>query len=118
MEVSAQLHVLATYPQRKSPWYPLDRRLGGPESWSLHGGEEKNSQPLPGLEPLIIQPVAQRYTTELFWLLISDRISYKILRGLCDTTILNVRASTEDKSDDAEDSLYKELECVFNQLPK
>jgi hypothetical protein len=24
-----------------------------------------NSQPQPGLEPLIIQPVAQRYTTEL-----------------------------------------------------
>jgi hypothetical protein len=27
--------------------------------------KEKNSQPLPGLEPPIIQPVAQRYTTEL-----------------------------------------------------
>jgi hypothetical protein len=31
---------------------------------SLEGGEEKNSQPL-GLEPPIIQPVAQRYTAEL-----------------------------------------------------
>jgi hypothetical protein len=29
------------------------------------GGEEKNSQALPGLETPIIQPVAQRYTTEL-----------------------------------------------------
>jgi hypothetical protein len=38
----------------------LDRRLGGPQSFSEHGGEEKNSQPLPGLEPPIIQPVAQR----------------------------------------------------------
>jgi hypothetical protein len=28
------------------------------------GGEEKNSQPLPGLESPIIQPVAQRYTIE------------------------------------------------------
>jgi hypothetical protein len=37
------------YPQGKSSWYPLDRRLGGPQSYSGHGGEEKNSQPLPGL---------------------------------------------------------------------
>jgi hypothetical protein len=53
------------YPQGESTWYPLDRRLGGPQSRSGHGGEEKNSQPLPGLEPPIIQPVAQRYTMEL-----------------------------------------------------
>jgi hypothetical protein len=52
-------------PQGKSLWYPLDRRLGGPQSRSGRGGEEKNSQPLPGIEPSIIQPVAQRYTTEL-----------------------------------------------------
>jgi hypothetical protein len=32
---------------------------------SGRGGEEKNSQPLPGLEPPVIQLVAQRYTTEL-----------------------------------------------------
>jgi hypothetical protein len=30
------------YPQGKSPWYPLDRRLGGPLSHSGRGGEEKN----------------------------------------------------------------------------
>jgi hypothetical protein len=46
------------YPQGKSLWYPLDRRLGGPQIRSGHGGEEKNSQPLPGLEPPIIQLVA------------------------------------------------------------
>jgi hypothetical protein len=39
------------YPQGKSPWYPLDRRLGGPQSRYEHGGEEKNSQPLLGIEP-------------------------------------------------------------------
>jgi hypothetical protein len=33
------------------------------------GGEEKNPQPLPGLEPPITQPVAQRYSTELSRLL-------------------------------------------------
>jgi len=37
------------YPQGKSPWYPLDRRLGGPQSRFERGGEEKNSQPHPGL---------------------------------------------------------------------
>jgi hypothetical protein len=36
----------------------LNRRLGGPQNRSGRGGEEKNSQPLPGLEPPIIQPVA------------------------------------------------------------
>jgi hypothetical protein len=56
---------LSLYLQGKSPWYPLDRRLGGPQSRSGRGSEEKNSQPLPGLEPSNIQPVAQRYTTEL-----------------------------------------------------
>jgi len=53
------------YPQGKSPWYPLDRRLGEPQSQSRCSGEEKNSQPLPALKALIIQPVAQHYTTEL-----------------------------------------------------
>jgi hypothetical protein len=53
------------YPQVKTLCYPLDRRLGEPQSRSGHSGEEKNSQPLPGLELPIIQPVAQRYYTEL-----------------------------------------------------
>jgi hypothetical protein len=52
------------YPQGKRPWYPLHRRLGGPQSRSGRGGEVKNSHPLPGLESLVIEPVAQRYTTE------------------------------------------------------
>jgi hypothetical protein len=39
------------YPQGRSPWYPLDRRLGGSRSRSGNGGEEKNSQPPPGIEP-------------------------------------------------------------------
>jgi hypothetical protein len=49
--------------------YPLDRRLGGRQNRSGRGGEEKNSQPLPGLKPPIIQPVAQRYATGLSRLL-------------------------------------------------
>jgi hypothetical protein len=50
MELSGQLHALAVLPQEKSLQYPLDRRLGGPQSWSRHGGEEKNSQRLLGPE--------------------------------------------------------------------
>jgi hypothetical protein len=38
------------YPQKKSPWFPLDRGLGGPQSRSGRGGEEKNSQLPPGIE--------------------------------------------------------------------
>jgi hypothetical protein len=53
------------HPQEKSPWYPLDRKLGWPQSQSGRGGEEKISQPLPGLKPPISQPVAHRCTTEL-----------------------------------------------------
>jgi hypothetical protein len=48
------------YPKGKGPWYKLDRRPYGPRSQSGRGGEEKNSQPLPGLEQPIIQSVAQR----------------------------------------------------------
>jgi hypothetical protein len=42
MEVSSQLDAPVTYPQGKSPRYPLDRRLGGPQSRSGRGGEEKD----------------------------------------------------------------------------
>jgi hypothetical protein len=39
------------YPQGNSPCYLLDRRLSGPQNRSGRG-EEKNSQPPPGIEPL------------------------------------------------------------------
>jgi len=67
MEVSGQLHTLATLPppQGKSPSYPMDWRLVENQSQSGHGDEEKNSQPLLGLIPPIMQPTAQCYTTEL-----------------------------------------------------
>jgi hypothetical protein len=39
------------YPQSKSSWYPLYRRLGGLQSRSGRGGEEKNSKSSPGIEP-------------------------------------------------------------------
>jgi hypothetical protein len=51
MEVSGQLHAPAALLQVKSPWYPLDRRLGGPQSRSGRGVEEKDSKSPPGFEP-------------------------------------------------------------------
>jgi hypothetical protein len=53
------------YPREKAPCTHWIGSFVVPQSRSGHGAEEKNSQPLPTLEPPIIQPVAQRYTTEL-----------------------------------------------------
>jgi hypothetical protein len=36
------------HPQGKCPWYPLDRRLGGPQSRSGRGVKGRNSQPPAG----------------------------------------------------------------------
>jgi hypothetical protein len=59
MEVIGQRHTPSSLLPGKEPPYPFDRRLGGPQSRSGRSGEEKNSQPLPVLEPPIIQHVAQ-----------------------------------------------------------
>jgi hypothetical protein len=51
------------YPQGKSPSYPLNRRLGGPQSRSGHGSIEKNSQPPrnPIVEPVLaVNPLGTR----------------------------------------------------------
>jgi hypothetical protein len=42
---------LLLYQQGKIPWYPLIRRLSGPQSLSGHYGGEKNSLPFLGIEP-------------------------------------------------------------------
>jgi hypothetical protein len=68
---------LPLYPQGKSPWYPLDRRLGGPQSWSGCSGEEKNSQSLLGLDSPIIQPIVQHYATKLYWLRINKFMDFR-----------------------------------------
>jgi hypothetical protein len=42
-------------------------------------------------------------------------MSYRVLRGRwCDTVLLNMHAPSEEKSDDSKDSLYEELEQVFD----
>jgi hypothetical protein len=52
------------------------RGLVGSQSRFGRGGEEINSYPLSGIEPPIIEPVAQRYATELFRLLYSPSHSF------------------------------------------
>jgi hypothetical protein len=39
-------------------WYPLNKRLSGPNSQSELSGEEKNLLPLMGFEAQIVLPVA------------------------------------------------------------
>jgi hypothetical protein len=46
---------------------------------------------------------------------VSNKMSYTVLRCRCsDMIFLNVHAPTEDKRNDMKDSLYGELECVFD----
>jgi hypothetical protein len=65
----------------------LDRRLSRPQSRSGRGGEEKNSQPLPGIEPPIVQPVPQRYTTvisrnlkTILWTFLEKLIAFELAK--------------------------------------
>jgi exonuclease III len=46
-------------------------------------------------------------------------MSYNILRGSwCHIIVLNIYAPTEEKADDVKDSVYEELERVFDKFPK
>jgi hypothetical protein len=56
------------YPQGRSPQYALDRRPGGPKSWSGHGCEEKNSQPCQELNPDCPAHSLVAIPAELSWL--------------------------------------------------
>jgi hypothetical protein len=50
---------------------------------------------------------------------ICDRLSHITLRGRwCDVIVLNVDVRVEDKINDRKNSLYEELECVFDRFPK
>ena len=50
---------------------------------------------------------------------VSDRVSYIVLRGnWCNIIVLNVRVSSEEKSDDLKGSFYEESEQVFHHFPK
>ena len=50
---------------------------------------------------------------------VSDRVSYIVLRGRwCNIIVLHEHATSEEKSDEANDSFYEELEQVFENFPK
>jgi hypothetical protein len=50
---------------------------------------------------------------------VNDRMSYIILRcRWCHIIVLNVHAPTEDKIEDVKDSVYEDLERVFDKCPK
>jgi hypothetical protein len=51
MEVNSQMLALAALTLGKIVWYPLDKRLGGPQSRFGRCGKEKNLLPPPGIEP-------------------------------------------------------------------
>jgi hypothetical protein len=52
------------YPRGKSPWYPLDRRLGGPPEpvWMTWRRENSWVYRDSNSNPLVIQPIAVHYT--------------------------------------------------------
>jgi hypothetical protein len=69
------------YLWRRSPHCPLNKRLGGPYSWSGHFREEKNLLPPPGSGPCIIQSTA--YSHQLHYLYLVPRWSYTSVHPLC-----------------------------------
>ena len=59
MEVNGLIHVPVALILSKCRRYPLNRRLGGPQTWCRRFGEEKNLLSLLGLKPWTVQPVAK-----------------------------------------------------------
>jgi hypothetical protein len=69
--MNGYLHAPSALPQGKSPWYPLDRRLGGPQCWSERSGKEIISVPAKKWT-LVTQPVT--IPTELPWPIATHRV--------------------------------------------
>jgi hypothetical protein len=68
---------LPLYPQGNSLWYPLDKRLGGPQSRSGRCGEKKNVLSLPENEPQSLSHPA--CTLVLYWLSYFESIFNKLI---------------------------------------
>jgi hypothetical protein len=60
MERSGQLYAPAALPPGKEPRYPLDKRLGGPQSRFGRCGEQKSLALARNRTPAV-QPVVRRY---------------------------------------------------------
>ena len=61
MGVGGQYHVLVILLLGKT-WYPLYRRLGGPQDQSGWAWKISPPPPPPGFDPQTVQPIASRYT--------------------------------------------------------
>jgi hypothetical protein len=74
-------------PWGKRPWYPLDRRLGGPQSWSGWHGE--NSWPYwdTNSDPSVIQPIASHYTNSMYMVTFSKCQLANLLTSFLSLTI-------------------------------
>ena len=46
------------FSHEKKKKHPMNGRLGRPQNWSEHSGEEKNLLPMPEIESQIVQPTA------------------------------------------------------------
>jgi len=78
MEMDGQRHAPAVYPPGKT-WYPLYRRLVGPQGRS---GGVRNITPLSGLDPRTVQPVAKTlHTNACNILYVYIQISYLSVCG-------------------------------------
>jgi hypothetical protein len=78
---------LAALPRAKSRRYPLDRRLGGPQSLSGRYGEEKTIARAQNRTP-VIQPVARRCTVRI-------RIELKVAINIVNVFIKAIQKSQE-----------------------
>jgi len=68
MEVSGQLHAPAAVPHGKQPCYPMNRRLGKPQSWSGRFGENNNLLHQLQIEASSLSHVILNYESKLLLL--------------------------------------------------
>jgi hypothetical protein len=67
MGMSGHLHASAVLTPTRNPQYPLNRKLGGPQSRFGRFGEEKNLLPRAEFEPRTVQPKMEVAVIWLQW---------------------------------------------------
>jgi hypothetical protein len=85
VEVCFQLHAPTTYAYGENSLYPLDRRLGRPQSRSRYVGENKNPWFCPESNPGQARNLVT-ILTELFRLRLEQlKVKVKVKSSLCST---------------------------------